>query len=162
MTRLWTIGFPIGLTLWLLFAGSETTAGSLYRCATDTEGIIYTDNPAPHHRQRRRDQSRHRLIRWPTSRNTSRSTSDGPDTAGTDGRDVATRICAPDDRRASAKRCTQCSALSNWNEPLEPIQLAPLPSYRNRSSRNDHDTIKTRRTAGLPHTALAETVKRQT
>jgi hypothetical protein len=46
MTRLWTIGFPIGLTLWLLFAGSETTAGSLYRCATDTEGIIYTDNPA--------------------------------------------------------------------------------------------------------------------
>ena len=46
MTRLWTIGVPLSLTLWLLFPGSEVTAGSLYRCVTDTEGTIYTDNPA--------------------------------------------------------------------------------------------------------------------
>jgi len=46
MTRLWTIGFLISLTLWLLLAGSQATAGSLYRCVTDTEGTIYTDNPA--------------------------------------------------------------------------------------------------------------------
>lgn len=46
MTRLWTIGGPVSLTLWLLFTGSETIAGSLYRCVTDTEGTIYTDNPA--------------------------------------------------------------------------------------------------------------------
>lgn len=46
MTRLWTIGLPLSLTLWLLLPGSEVTAGSLYRCVTDTEGTIYTDNPA--------------------------------------------------------------------------------------------------------------------
>lgn len=46
MTRLWTIGFPVSLTLWLLLTGSETTASSLYRCVTDREGTIYTDNPA--------------------------------------------------------------------------------------------------------------------
>lgn len=45
MTRLLTIGFPISLTLWLLLAGSEAAAGSLYRCVTETEGTIYTDNP---------------------------------------------------------------------------------------------------------------------
>lgn len=47
MTHLWTIRFiSSSLTLWLLFVGGETTAGSLYRCVTDTEGTIYTDNPA--------------------------------------------------------------------------------------------------------------------
>lgn len=46
MTRLSYIGFPISLTLGLLLTGSETTAGSLYRCVTTTEGTIYTDNPA--------------------------------------------------------------------------------------------------------------------
>ncbi len=46
MTRLSIIGFPISLTLGLLLAGSETIAGSLYRCVTDRDGIIYTDNPA--------------------------------------------------------------------------------------------------------------------
>jgi hypothetical protein len=46
MTRLSNIGFPISLTLGLLLTGSESTAGSLYRCVTSTEGTIYTDNPA--------------------------------------------------------------------------------------------------------------------
>jgi len=46
MTRLAVIGFPISLTLGLLLASSETTAGSLYRCVTNNEGTIYTDNPA--------------------------------------------------------------------------------------------------------------------
>lgn len=46
MTRLRTIAVSLSLTLWLLLAGSEATAGSLYRCVTDTEGTIYTDNPA--------------------------------------------------------------------------------------------------------------------
>ena len=46
MTRLWTIGFLLGLTLWLLLADSQAPAGSLYRCVTATEGTIYTDNPA--------------------------------------------------------------------------------------------------------------------
>ena len=46
MTRMLTIGFPISFTLWLLLAGNEAAAGSLYRCVTDTEGTIYTDNPA--------------------------------------------------------------------------------------------------------------------
>ena len=46
MTRVWTIGFPFSLALWLLLADSEAPAGSLYRCVTESEGIIYTDNPA--------------------------------------------------------------------------------------------------------------------
>lgn len=46
MTRLLTIGLPAGFTVVLLLAGSEATAGSLYRCVTDHEGTIYTDNPA--------------------------------------------------------------------------------------------------------------------
>lgn len=46
MTHLLTIGFPISLTFWLLLTGSEAAAGSLYRCVTETEGTIYTDNPA--------------------------------------------------------------------------------------------------------------------
>jgi hypothetical protein len=46
MTRLAVIGFPISLTLGLLLASSETIAGSLYRCVTNNEGTIYTDNPA--------------------------------------------------------------------------------------------------------------------
>ncbi len=46
MTRLSVIWFPISLTLGLLLAGSETSAGALYRCVTSTEGTIYTDNPA--------------------------------------------------------------------------------------------------------------------
>lgn len=41
MTRRLTIS----LTFWLLLAGSEATAGSLYRCVAETEGTIYTDNP---------------------------------------------------------------------------------------------------------------------
>lgn len=46
MTRMLTIGFPISIMLWLLPAGNEAAAGSLYRCVTETEGTIYTDNPA--------------------------------------------------------------------------------------------------------------------
>ena len=46
MTRMWAIGLSLGLTLWLLLADSQATADSLYRCVTETEGIIYTDNPA--------------------------------------------------------------------------------------------------------------------
>jgi hypothetical protein len=46
MTRLVTIGLPAGLTLVLLLADSGASAGSLYRCVTDREGTIYTDNPA--------------------------------------------------------------------------------------------------------------------
>lgn len=46
MMRLLMIGFLINLALWLLLAGSEPHAGSLYRCVTETEGTIYTDNPA--------------------------------------------------------------------------------------------------------------------
>lgn len=46
MMRLLPVGFPISVMLWLLLAGNETTAGSLFRCVTDTEGTIYTDNPA--------------------------------------------------------------------------------------------------------------------
>ena len=46
MTRMLTIGFPISFTLWLLLASNEAAAGSLYRCVTETEGTIYTDNPA--------------------------------------------------------------------------------------------------------------------
>lgn len=46
MTRLWTSGFSFSLALWLLLADSEAPAGSLYRCVTETEGTIYTDNPA--------------------------------------------------------------------------------------------------------------------
>ena len=42
MTRRLTIS----LTFCLLLAGSEATASSLYRCVTETEGTIYTDNPA--------------------------------------------------------------------------------------------------------------------
>ena len=45
MTPLSTIGVSIGITFWLLFAGSESTAGSLYRCMTEADGTIYTDNP---------------------------------------------------------------------------------------------------------------------
>ena len=46
MMRLLTIGFPVGLTLLLLLADSGASAGSLYRCVMETEGTIYTDNPA--------------------------------------------------------------------------------------------------------------------
>lgn len=46
MTRQWTSGFPFSLALWLWLADSEAPAGSLYRCVTESEGIIYTDNPA--------------------------------------------------------------------------------------------------------------------
>jgi hypothetical protein len=46
MRRLPAIWVPISLALWLPLIGSGSTAGSLYRCVTETEGIIYTDNPA--------------------------------------------------------------------------------------------------------------------
>jgi hypothetical protein len=46
MRRLPVMGISTSLALWLLLAGSGSTAGSLYRCVTETEGIIYTDNPA--------------------------------------------------------------------------------------------------------------------
>lgn len=45
MMRL-TIGVTISFTLWLLLAGNEAVAGSLYHCVSETEGTIYTDNPA--------------------------------------------------------------------------------------------------------------------
>lgn len=47
MTRRQIIGLSFSLTfLWVLCIGGEAYAGSLYRCVTDREGIIYTDNPA--------------------------------------------------------------------------------------------------------------------
>lgn len=46
MMRLLIIGFPISVAICLLIAGNDVAAGSLYRCVTDTDGTIYTDNPA--------------------------------------------------------------------------------------------------------------------
>ena len=46
MTYRSMIWLTISLTLWLPLASSETTAASLYRCVTATEGTVYTDNPA--------------------------------------------------------------------------------------------------------------------
>ena len=46
MTRRQTIGVSFSFILWLLCVGSDAGAGSLYRCVTEKEGIIYTDNPA--------------------------------------------------------------------------------------------------------------------
>ena len=108
----------------------------------------------PHYRQRCCDQTRHCLIRWSTSRNVSRSIPDDAGPAGTHGRAVTTRICATNNRRASAKRGTHCSTVPGWHEPLEPIQRALLPSYRNCSSRNDRTTAWIRRTDRLLRKAL--------
>ena len=46
MTRVWTIGLSSGLILGLLCIENNAPASSLYRCVTETEGVIYTDNPA--------------------------------------------------------------------------------------------------------------------
>lgn len=108
----------------------------------------------PHHRQWSHDQSRHRLVRWSASSNSSRSTPGDAGHAGPYGRDVTTGISAPNNRRASAKRRTHCSALSDWHEPLEPVQRTSLPFWRNCSYRHDYDAIRTSRGARLPHTAL--------
>ena len=108
----------------------------------------------PDYCQRSRDQSRHCLIRWSTSRNVSRSIPDDAGTARAHGRAVTTRICATNNRRASAKRGTHCSALPGWHESLEPIQRTFLPFWRNRSCRNDRTAVRTRRTARLLRKAL--------